>query len=390
MQKLLINLSIRKRNNEYDGGSEYSIKIITELVKVLGPERIIIHKTVPHSCIDNHIELLQEPKLQIIENLNSSSKELKKIIKNYDISLIYDPESYNSQFLAKTQLPRVKKILTLHGLRYVEVITDLNEKYLGKRWKYYLKKLFSPILKIKNIQYLKNIIYKLNNQDTLITVSKSSKKLIDEILPKKVCETRVYYSPSKISKSKMEPHDSIGFYKTKNFLLMVSADRWIKNPYRLINALNNLYSEKKIEHSTLILGTKKPNNFKISEKIHFLPYVSQSELEYAYENCLCLLYPSLSEGFGYPPVEAMKFGKPIIASNLNVIKEITNNQFLYFNPKSKKDIENALLKGINQFVTNPIKWGQLAREQFSIINSKQKKDFKELIDFIINEYYNPN
>lgn len=389
MQKLLINLSIPKRINEYDGGSEYSIKIITELVKLLGPERIIIHKTVPHSCIDNHIELLKEPKLQIIENLGSSSKELKKIIKNYNISLIYDPESYNSQFLAKTPLSGVKKILTLHGLRYVEVITDLNEKYLGKHWKYYLKKFFSPILKIKNIQYLKNIIYELNNQDTLITVSKSSKKLIDEILPKKVCETRVYYSPLKISKSTIEPHDSLGSYKTKDFLLMVSADRWIKNPYRLLNALNNLYSNGKIEHSTLILGSKKPNNIKISEKIHFLPYVSQSELEYAYKNCFCLLYPSLSEGFGYPPVEAMKFEKPIIASNLSVIREITNNQFLYFNPKNIKDIENVLLKGINQFVANPVKWGQLAREQFSIINSKQKKDFKELIDFIINEYYNP-
>ena len=388
MQKLLINLSIPKSNNEYDGGSEYSIKIITELVKVLGPERIIIHKTVPHSCIDNHLELLQDPKLQIIENLNSCSKELKNIIKNYDVSLIYDPESYNSQFLAKTQLPRIKKILTLHGLRYVEVITDLNEKYFGKYWKYYLKKLFSPILKFKNIQSLKNIIYKLTKQDTLITVSISSKKLIDKILPKKVCETRVYYSPLKISKSTIELQDSLGLYKTKNFLLMVSANRWIKNPYRLINALNNLYSEKKIEHPTLILGSKKPSNIKISEQIHFLPYVSESELEYAYKNCFCLLYPSLSEGFGYPPVEAMKFEKPIIASNLNVIREITNDKFLYFNPKNIKDIENALLKGINQYITNPVKWSQLAREQFSIINSKQKGDFKELIDLIINEYSN--
>ena len=196
MKKLMINISIEKNEGEYDGGSEYSVKIIYELIQLIGADRVIILTTVPYSCIDACKDLVEKNRLKIIKTLNFSSSQLMNIIEEHNISDLWF-WSYNSHIIAKTKLKGVK-VLTLHGLRYVEVITDINEKHFGLAWKYYFKYTFQRFLRARNILNLKRIVYKLDKHDTLVTVSNSSKDLIDEILPRKKCMTTVFYSPSKL------------------------------------------------------------------------------------------------------------------------------------------------------------------------------------------------
>lgn len=385
MKKLMINLSIQKNEGEYDGGSEYSVKIIYELIQLIGADRIIILSTVPYSCIDACKDLVENSKLKIIKTLNFSSSQLMNIIEEHNISMIYDPESYNSHIIAKTKLKGVKKVLTLHGLRYVEVITDINEKHFGLAWKYYLKYILQRFLRARNILNLKRIVYQLDKHDTLVTVSNSSKDLIDEILPRKKCMTTVFYSPSKLKNSILETDNPADTTIAPKFLLMVNADRWIKNPYRMLIALNNLYKDGKLKYPTLIVGINRLVTNGLSEKIIFSPYLSSEELASAYNNCLCLLYPSLSEGFGYPPVEAMQYSKPIIAANINVILEVTGNKFFYFDPRNINDIERVVKEGVYQIEKNPQKWENLAKKQFLKINSKQKRDCTKLTQYLVNE-----
>jgi glycosyltransferase involved in cell wall biosynthesis len=73
-------------------------------------------------------------------------------------------------------------------------------------------------------------------------------------------------------------------------------------------------------------------------RIQRLGYVSDGELRALYENAACLLYPSLYEGFGLPPLEAMACGCPVIASNAASLPEVCGDAALYCDPRNPSDI----------------------------------------------------
>ena len=74
---------------------------------------------------------------------------------------------------------------------------------------------------------------------------------------------------------------------------------------------------------------------KNSDNIVVTGYVSDLELGNLYRGCSMFLFPSLFEGFGMPPVEAMGFGKPTLVSDIPVLKEVTMGSAIYVqNPDS--------------------------------------------------------
>jgi len=73
-------------------------------------------------------------------------------------------------------------------------------------------------------------------------------------------------------------------------------------------------------------------------------FIEEDELPIAYAGALSYVIPSLSEGFGLPPLEAMACGTPVIASKESCIPEILGNAPLYFDPYDEKDIEKAIEK----------------------------------------------
>ncbi|MDR5172640.1 glycosyltransferase family 4 protein [Methylobacillus flagellatus] len=70
----------------------------------------------------------------------------------------------------------------------------------------------------------------------------------------------------------------------------------------------------------------------LSQKIKWTGYVSNEELHALYANALCFVFPSLYEGFGIPPLEAMSCGCPVLASNAASIPEVCGDAALYFSP----------------------------------------------------------
>ena len=74
-----------------------------------------------------------------------------------------------------------------------------------------------------------------------------------------------------------------------------------------------------------------------------------------YEKAEALIFPSLNEGFGFPPLEAMKFGCSVIASNNLAIKEAVGNCGFYFDPKDEKSLENSIENFLNSKEEREIK-----------------------------------
>ena len=75
-----------------------------------------------------------------------------------------------------------------------------------------------------------------------------------------------------------------------------------------------------------------------SPRVRHLGYVDDGELRALYERALCLVYPSLYEGFGLPPLEAMVCGCPVIVSNVASLPEVCGDAALYCDPYDPRDI----------------------------------------------------
>ncbi|MDX2212966.1 MAG: glycosyltransferase [Oculatellaceae cyanobacterium bins.114] len=74
-------------------------------------------------------------------------------------------------------------------------------------------------------------------------------------------------------------------------------------------------------------------------QVKMLEYVSTNSLRYLYRGAYCFVFPSLYEGFGLPPVEAMTFGCPVVTSQVSSLPEVCGSGALYVDPYDVADIK---------------------------------------------------
>jgi len=129
------------------------------------------------------------------------------------------------------------------------------------------------------------------------------------------------------------------------------------NKYKLI-----LIGKKNYFYNQLINDDNLPKN-----NVIFTGYVNDDELQKYYQNASLYVFPSLYEGFGYPPLEAMQHDIPVVSSDASCLKEILQDSVIYFNPK---DIEQ-IAREINGVLTDEsikkelINKGQQLLKQYS-------------------------
>ena len=120
----------------------------------------------------------------------------------------------------------------------------------------------------------------------------------------------------------------------------------IKRHKNLIFALKafSLLIKKYPTQKLVVVGVKQDefiNNKEVNDlraSVIVPGYISDDELPAVYANALCLVFPSLYEGFGLPPLEAMSCGCPVIASSFSSIPEVCSDAALYFDPLNIDEI----------------------------------------------------
>jgi glycosyltransferase involved in cell wall biosynthesis len=98
--------------------------------------------------------------------------------------------------------------------------------------------------------------------------------------------------------------------------------------------------------------------------VHILGRVDEQTLARLYANALAFVFPSLYEGFGLPPLEAMGYGTPVIASDRTAVPEVVGDGGVFVDPEQLEDISSAL----EEVATSPALRGELSRaagERFS-------------------------
>ncbi|MTK06422.1 MAG: glycosyltransferase family 4 protein [Hungatella sp.] len=129
-----------------------------------------------------------------------------------------------------------------------------------------------------------------------------------------------------------------------------------KNIERLIDAYAALHKRDALIPKLVIAGKngwnydnvyKKVNDYKINESVIFTGYIKAEEAVTLLKGALAFVFPSIYEGFGMPPLEAMACGVPIITSNVSSLPEVVQDAGYLIDPFSAEDLSEAMFEIIN-------------------------------------------
>lgn len=114
---------------------------------------------------------------------------------------------------------------------------------------------------------------------------------------------------------------------------------FLKKSYILY--VGNDYPHKNLKRLKLAFEKLKQDGLDY-ELVLITEFVSEQELDNLYKNASLFVFPSLSEGFGLPPLEAMARGVPVVSSNATCLPEILGDAAVYFNPLDIDDMARVI------------------------------------------------
>jgi len=199
---------------------------------------------------------------------------------------------------------------------------------------------------------------KLKRTDTVTYISEFAKQQAHKYFDIKDVQEVVIYNGNPISTlvdfkdyNPEIPADkpffySIGdFVERKNFMSLVKMIE-ITEGYNLVISGGNdkAYGQEIKEYIKLK---------NLEHKVFLTGKVSEEGKQYFLANCAAFLFPSIREGFGLPPVEAMRFGKPVFLSTLTSLPEIGGNAAFYWDNFDAEYMRDFVIENLEKFKANP-------------------------------------
>lgn len=220
----------------------------------------------------------------------------------------------------------------------------------------------------------------------IITVSEFSKKRIMEVLS--VAENRIHVIYNGLSESLFteKGQQNLGFVQSgmeqenlndledkadlmpgrkseidqkydlpKAYLLCLSTLEPRKNLPLLIRAYQELFLEKNMPAELVLAGRKGWMVDKLLEEveetvrghIHFTGFIEDEDLPYVYQNAKVFVFPSIYEGFGIPPIEAMSMGTMVISSDAASMPEVLGDAAIYFESNQLEGLKQAICQALS-------------------------------------------
>jgi len=197
--------------------------------------------------------------------------------------------------------------------------------------------------------------------DAIITPTESVRVDVCELL--KVSPDKVFAIPE-AARACFKP---LSFAATANarrrlgigddFLLTVGTLEPRKNLAVLISALAEVARERPENTTQLVIAGGRGwlsnplfeaiEGSPVRDRIVLTDYLHDDDLQALYSSCRAFVYPSIHEGFGLPPLEAMACGAAVIASRIPALEETTGAAALLFEPKSSSELTRNILELID-------------------------------------------
>ncbi|WP_456436043.1 glycosyltransferase family 4 protein [Thermovibrio ammonificans] len=175
--------------------------------------------------------------------------------------------------------------------------------------------------------------------------------------------------------------------RRKEFLLYIGVIEKRKNVKRLIEAFLAVYDKLKIPlvlAGALGYGKEEVERYlsDFPDKIKYLGYVTNIEKLVLLKTARAFLFPSYSEGFGLPPLEAMLMETPVLTSNRSALPEVCGDAALYVDPFSTKELAEGIVEiATNEKLQNELtEKGKKRVEEFSFekFKSRIRKALQEI------------
>ena len=211
-------------------------------------------------------------------------------------------------------------------------------------------------------RFLKDMPYIMEKSKGILTVSEYSKRDILKFF-NHIDENKIFVTPlaannnfKPLNKDSCKKYIFDKFSFNKPYILYIGGFSSRKNAKELILSFDKIYKDLKEPHVLLLAGSIKDegkklvelaNNLSTKENIIFTGFVEDELLPTLYNGAELFVYPSLYEGFGLPPLEAMKCKTAVITSNLTSIPEVTGDSCILIDPYDKDLLCNSMVDILN-------------------------------------------
>lgn len=214
-----------------------------------------------------------------------------------------------------------KFVLTIHDLSFIE-----HPEFFTLKQKFWHK-----FLKTRKL---------LNRADRIIAVSKHTAFDIEKFAPEVKSKIRVVYSGvDHVARKSFDKLTGL----PERYLLAFAPPEPRKNIANLLKAYSLIRQE--INLPLVLVGSGK---FPEQKAVIRKPFLSSQERWQVLANAYGFIYPSIYEGFGFPPLEAFQLGVPVIASHATSLPEVLGSAAMYIDPWDPKDIARAIKTLINK------------------------------------------
>lgn len=216
--------------------------------------------------------------------------------------------------------------------------------------------------------------------ERIITVSEFSKGRINEVLKYPKDKINVIYSAvyDGVTQDSGYTFTDIKekYHLPDKYIMTLSTLEPRKNMELLLKAYTAV--QNKVDYDLVLVGRKGWKMDKVLEKynskerIHMTGFVEDEHVSLIYKNALCFVFPTLYEGFGLPPVEALALGTPVISSDAASMPEVLRNQAVYFKSNDQQELENLLLDLTDDVELMPHELDEFQKKEYRFDVSAKK------------------
>jgi len=233
------------------------------------------------------------------------------------------------------------KYIPQNKMKFVYTIHDLNFLYTDK-----------PEYKKKKL--LQSVQQKIDRADAITVISHFVKQDIEKHLDLKGKTVHVIYNGVEVNEY---PHfDSPRYRPASKFIFTVGTVLYkkhfhvlprllVNNDYELI--IGGIHPDK----SYIDMIWKEAEKYGVKDRVYLPGSLSDEEKYWYTKHCEAFVFPSISEGFGLPPIEAMRLGKPVFLSTYTSLPEVGGDKAYYFKNFEPEHMQQVLKEGLEDYYT---------------------------------------